>query len=285
MKRHRDIFILSLVIVAFASYVATVFAMPLGRIIYNKPPVGSSINYGHPLARGLKAVWLFNEQSGSKIYDTSLYDNTGTFVNTPVWSQNGLYFLDTDSDYITIDTGAVITDYPCTIFLRFKSNNITSHWTMFSISDASSASAQLAMVLNTDKFGAYIRNAGGFSQALTTNAFTANTWHTACGVWVHTTLRRAYLDANLGGMGTNTANEPMTAFDVTDIARLGDSTPGSYFGGHIDFIYIYDRVLEYEEVSNLHHDPYQIFHRKLAATDYVPAAAPAAIPQIIVIVN
>jgi len=34
-----------------------------------KPPVGSVINWGHPMSYGLKSAWLFNEQGGHKYID------------------------------------------------------------------------------------------------------------------------------------------------------------------------------------------------------------------------
>lgn len=43
-----------------------------------KPPLGSRIDWGHPLASGLVGCWLFNENGGGLVYDLAS-DNVGTF--------------------------------------------------------------------------------------------------------------------------------------------------------------------------------------------------------------
>ena len=34
-----------------------------------KPALGSTIDFNHPLSQGLVGCWLFNEQTGNKIYE------------------------------------------------------------------------------------------------------------------------------------------------------------------------------------------------------------------------
>ena len=53
-----------------------------------KPVLGSQLQLGHPLARGLAGCWLMNEGSGDKVSDLSGNDNTGTFqagAAKPIW--------------------------------------------------------------------------------------------------------------------------------------------------------------------------------------------------------
>ena len=47
-----------------------------------KPPVGSQINWGHPLAQGLVGCWLMNEGGGKRLQD--LYSNSLSTMNTGV---------------------------------------------------------------------------------------------------------------------------------------------------------------------------------------------------------
>ena len=51
------------------------------RFGQDKPPVGSQINWGHPLARGLVGCWLFNEGAGGKAHDLSGRGNHGALTN------------------------------------------------------------------------------------------------------------------------------------------------------------------------------------------------------------
>lgn len=51
-----------------------------------KPPLGSVLNYEHPLAKGLVASWLFNEGSGNIVHDYSGNGNHGTIMGVAAQS-------------------------------------------------------------------------------------------------------------------------------------------------------------------------------------------------------
>jgi hypothetical protein len=77
-----------------------------------KPPVGKLVNKGHFYGKNCIAAYLFNEGSGSNLYDLSakrVWDdnNHGTLQNTPTWVPNGLCFEQAQSEYVLLpDTGA-----------------------------------------------------------------------------------------------------------------------------------------------------------------------------------
>ena len=50
-----------------------------------KPPLGTQLNYSHPLSQGLVGYWLMNEGSGNQLNDLSLNGNDLAFYNTPQW--------------------------------------------------------------------------------------------------------------------------------------------------------------------------------------------------------
>ncbi len=50
-----------------------------------KPVLGSQLNLGSHLARGLVGCWLFNEGSGNKVFDLSGNGNTGIFASNTAW--------------------------------------------------------------------------------------------------------------------------------------------------------------------------------------------------------
>ena len=64
-----------------------------------KPPAGSEVDWGHPLARGLRRRWLLNEGSGSRVNDVCR-STAGALVNTPGWSRGGLQFTTALSQYV-----------------------------------------------------------------------------------------------------------------------------------------------------------------------------------------
>lgn len=46
----------------------------------NKPPIGSTVNWSHPLSKGLVGAWLMNEGAGNRINDLS--KNKNNLINT-----------------------------------------------------------------------------------------------------------------------------------------------------------------------------------------------------------
>src|SRR2546421_50667 len=77
-----------------------------------KPPVGTQINFGHPLAKGLVGCWLFNE-FGGKLVSNGLFRNHGTLsgATLPSWSTGptgpALTF-DGSSSYVDVGSDSVL---------------------------------------------------------------------------------------------------------------------------------------------------------------------------------
>lgn len=80
-----------------------------------KPPLGSQVNWGHPLARGLVGCWLMNEGSGVWVQDYSGNGNHGTCINmspqsnTSGWNpgpHGGALVFDGSNDYINCGSGS-----------------------------------------------------------------------------------------------------------------------------------------------------------------------------------
>ncbi len=74
-----------------------------------KPPLGTPLIPGHPLAQGLVADWLFNEGSGDRVHDA-------TPNNTPAILTGYSWGLDRDGSRIVLDgSGGIVTDGVITI--------------------------------------------------------------------------------------------------------------------------------------------------------------------------
>lgn len=56
-----------------------------------KPPLGSKINWSHPLSKGITSCYLFNEGMGNLVYDLSLNRKVGWFmgIDQPASSTSG----------------------------------------------------------------------------------------------------------------------------------------------------------------------------------------------------
>lgn len=46
---------------------------------FQKPPLGAAVNWSHPLAQGLEALWLMNEATGNRLHDVTRHGHSGTF--------------------------------------------------------------------------------------------------------------------------------------------------------------------------------------------------------------
>ena len=68
-----------------------------------KPPRGTQLDFGHPLARGLVGGWTFNEASGGTTNDISGYANKGTLTGGATWvssSRGPVISLDGSTGYV-----------------------------------------------------------------------------------------------------------------------------------------------------------------------------------------
>ena len=98
-----------------------------------KPPLGSRIDWSHPLAEGLVGCWLFNEQSGPII---NLYKQTiASKVGNPTWKDGNISFdgasCFTQKDYKEIGKSlkagcTIIVDIKPAIYLSTSENTYRS---------------------------------------------------------------------------------------------------------------------------------------------------------------
>src|SRR2546426_401633 len=75
-----------------------------------KPLFGAQLNASHPLAQGLQARWLMNENGGDVINDVTKNGNIGKLISSPVWvsQRNGPAILFSGSNYIDVPNSTSI---------------------------------------------------------------------------------------------------------------------------------------------------------------------------------
>lgn len=102
----------------------------------NKPPIGSQINWGHPLAQGLTACFLLNEGGGQQITDLVSGANNPTVTGSFSWSNSfmGPVIGGMDaSNYIRFYlTKPLATKEASSLWRGFKTGNPTSTFASFS---------------------------------------------------------------------------------------------------------------------------------------------------------
>lgn len=79
--------------------------------------------------------------------------------------------------------------------------------------------------------------------AITTNAFSVNTWHHCFAIITNSTDRTAILDGDTANKGTNTTSSAPDDIDRFTIGRNGDSTPNNEMSGRIAEVAMWDVAL------------------------------------------
>jgi MSHA biogenesis protein MshQ len=85
-------------------------------------------------------------------------------------------------------------------------------------------------------------SSGVEKDATTSNTYSINTWHYCVGTFTNSTLREAYLDADIANKGTNVDAQTPVNQDRVAIGGLITATPVAYFDGVLDEIRISDSV-------------------------------------------
>ena len=240
-------------------------------ILHQKPLLGRQINWAHPLAHGMVSCWLFNEGSGSKVYDIASHRYDLDFNNSPVWSLDkfghspSILFNSSLSQFLGRGDLCGISDYPFSVSLWFFPLNDSHDHTIFSFGDTNAAPYQRIRLRNTpDDDISAVSFDGSSGQAVAGDTYTVNSWNHICAVYASNTSRAIYL--NGGNKGTN-------ATDIDFDAGLDNTTIGAqrtgggseqFSSGKIDIPMIWNRVLFDDEVEWLFREPIVMFQQNRA---------------------
>ena len=237
----------------------------------NKPPLGSLINWAHPLAKGLVGCWLMNEGSGNRISDLSGNGNNGTLIGAnglPTWvpgrSGPALSF-DAVDDYAivphssSLNLGNTVTFaswiYP-TSFTGYRTVVAKAYSVFWFGLDGGSGRIQL-----------WVGNVANQSDG----AVQLNKWSYIAATWNGTTINYYInglydsFDSNANSATTNLLNMYIGA------DREGVTDPTYFFPGLIDIVHIYNRALLAQEIWQLYAFPYAMFERRPYWMNYVAA--------------
>lgn len=138
-------------------------------------------------------------------------------------------FDDASNQYLQA-VAVPVTTTPCTLAGWFYSDAERDH-NIISVAQNGGSVHYFTLFANwatPSKVEVYQRGSLGASYAITTTAWSMNTWHHACGVFSTDASRAAYLDG--GGKGTNSTDVGATSgLDTTWIGRHFST----YFSGAI----------------------------------------------------
>jgi len=241
-----------------------------------KPPLGSFINWSHPLANGLVGCWIFNEGTGDTVNDLTLNRNNGTIYGA-VWQDNGLY-LD-GNDVIEIPYSSSL--------------DITGAITVFTLTNISSLSPVHQYIVDrwTYTSGNYRAWALNLDYATLTWRASVNGYDSGAIVVAYDFTGYDNQPVSIGGTydgsselklyinGLNVANNTglSSIVSTTQPVYIGAGDTGLAYPltGTIYYTYIYNRALSADEIRWLHADPYAFITSPMRFYDLEVPAPPA----------
>ena len=242
-----------------------------------KPNRGTLVNKSHPLVRGMKCCFLFNESTGDKIFDLSGNENHGTisgYSNTSMsWDQtekgSSIYGTDTNTDYITVPHIDISSGG--TVLTLVKNNNIAADRCIVGCDDGgANIEWQLWMDnASPDRYGFTIYDGGYVSIYDSTVPTVAGTTYQVGFTYNAAGSGRLFVNG-VNNISDNSATISNSGLDWR-IFQLQNGTKQA-IDAHIIYFYVWDRTLSDAEVLSIYKEPYQIF-----GMDIQPAAAAAAV--------
>lgn len=229
---------------------------------YMKPPLGTQLRKGHPLAKGLVGYWLMNEGDGNIIKDLSLNGHTLTSNLGGLW-QPGPYGPVTKTDHVgagirryftTPDPKWNLPDFTIICHVNIKVCNDDVHY-------ITSISGDYNLTLQTR--GGYARGMqiswgnGASSVYEYTTALGAFTGWKTLAIVKQSTLISYYVDGIL-----------IDTDACTDIAAVTATTANiGYLDSQneellIDYLFVYNRAFSASEIAESYRNPFGMFEKE-----------------------
>lgn len=165
-------------------------------------------------------------------------------------------FLSSEKEYVDIseDISKVESLKEMAVVVKFKTSSNSGARTLFSVSDSKDHSSELALTLTDGKLNAHIREDDNFlCNIKSTEQYGDNSWHIGVMTLGDSGVK-IYVDGNEVASSQRPVNVSMvTELNSMNIGRNLDSNSSGewYFEGDIDYLDIYDKYLNLEEVKKL----------------------------------
>lgn len=223
---------------------------------WNKPPIGSQIDFSHPLSRGLVGCWLMNEGSGNRICDLSGNGNHGV-INGPLWhprARGHALAFDGIDDYVSLPAACILAGNEITINISIKADIVKAD-TFLIFADAVGEVIKIYFFHSDGRTYWYCGGGGQIEFIRKTNPVELLGQFHNWTFWknANTGLMKMFIDGK-EWMSGSAKVMPITA--PTAAAKLGNSSSGSAFQGDISHAIIYNRALSAAEILDLYINPY-----------------------------
>lgn len=227
-----------------------------------KPLRGTQLNKTHPLSRGLKAAWIFNEGTGQDVHDYSGNGNLGTFVQSVIWPEwftgvNGtaIDFGTTYSEHIMVPDYKILF-IPASYACGFIDVSTGLYGSLFSYNNNYYQNYGCWIQPSTDLIRFWHNGYSAYDASMTR---AQNTYYNMLGTYDGSTVR-IYLNGEEGTARSDVPNDLQTDTSPNEF-HIGKCQSSYHFQGQIFYLYIWNRTLTQEEAISLNSDPYQMFYK------------------------
>lgn len=228
------------------------------RTFTQKPPIGTGIDWSHPLSNGLVGCWLFNEGGGTTPIDLCGQTVAG-LQGTPSLNVSGYLGNASSAFKINRKSGYILTrSSPATIFAIITQTTRTRSG-LVCIGTVTDSAYNISLDINTD--GTLRQDTEGisFGPCGSTLVVPTNVKSTVALSQTSATSRLFFVDgvfqSNSGSIGSQPSSGGL-AIGGTYLNNTWGSNSG--FIGTIHTVYIFNRALNADEIKALSDNPYQI---------------------------
>ena len=213
----------------------------------------ANVGNNDTLKKGLVGYWSFEDttMAGTKVYDQSGQNNTGTLTNGPTRTigklGQALKFASASSQYVDIPS-AVFTAAPFTICYWF--DNLPGGDSIpFWVGTASPGTDYVQFEYSSSGIRFRAQDSGGGSNTDSTPGPADNTWNHVCGVAAASDDRKLYVNGQF--ISQSTVSKVPSGLSHTAIGANLNS-PSFYSDANMDDVRVYNRALSPAEIKRLY---------------------------------
>ena len=226
----------------------------LKRYCQEKPPIGSTIDFGHSLVKDLVGCWLMNEGGGRKIFDLLNYSSL-TIFGSPAFRGSYLNFPGSTSDYAEVSSNSLIDiSGAFTLVARIFMISTALNQRIIGKWNFSPTGVQYGLLAfnATQSFALYTSSTELIETSA--NVFLYNNWYTVSAVHFGNGTGKIY-------NGINDVTSDGTAANIVNSTQAlrfsGANGSVLYFKGLMAYVYLYKRALNSVEIRGIYEAPYQ----------------------------
>ncbi len=233
--------------------------MIITRPPYQKPMLGTPINWAHPLAKGLIGCWIMNERGSNKIYDLSGRGNDGSFVNETFWTTGGIN-TDGANDSVSFSWSKLgITGYPFSIATAGKHHTLNANSGLVTFSTNNIATNSFMLGINTSNQATAITYGATLKAASSVKTLVAGEHYSIAGTYEGAAHRAVWLNGTGPVSETTSLAVNFSTIDRFNFGMLDRSADAWYLSKDVEYIYVYNRALTPSDIWQLYIEPYAMF--------------------------